>query len=102
MARSSGTVCLRSGFCTSARVFAPRFLPIPPHGDTLRFAITSRPSRCEEDLHLLADEHARHTIKRPTQCEWAKIPGALELDGGPSQMSAVGKSPRVRIERAVH
>ena len=30
----------------------------------LRFAITSRPSRCEEDLHLLADEHARHTIKK--------------------------------------
>src|SRR6267378_1398527 len=27
----------------------------------LRFAITSRPSRCEEDLHLLAIEHARHT-----------------------------------------
>jgi hypothetical protein len=31
----------------------------------LRFAITSRPSRCEEDLHLLADDHARHTTKRP-------------------------------------
>jgi hypothetical protein len=29
----------------------------------LRFAITSRPSRCEEDLHLLADKHARHTKK---------------------------------------
>src|SRR5439155_26054952 len=27
----------------------------------LRFAITSRPSRCEEDLHLLAVGHARHT-----------------------------------------
>jgi hypothetical protein len=30
----------------------------------LRFAITSRPSRCEEDLHLLAVKHARHTKKR--------------------------------------
>src|SRR5436853_815842 len=29
----------------------------------LRFAITSRPSRCEEDLHLQAVEHARHTIE---------------------------------------
>jgi hypothetical protein len=29
----------------------------------LRFAITSRPSRCEEDLHLLVVEHARHTKK---------------------------------------
>ena len=29
----------------------------------LRFASTSRPSRCEEDL-LLADDPARHTIKR--------------------------------------
>jgi hypothetical protein len=27
----------------------------------LRFAITSRPSRCQEDLHLQAVEHARHT-----------------------------------------
>ena len=33
----------------------------------LRFAITSRPSRCEEDLHLLAVEHARHTKKRPVR-----------------------------------
>jgi hypothetical protein len=31
----------------------------------LRFAITSRPSRCEEDLHLLTVEHARHTQKMP-------------------------------------
>src|SRR5438552_17782087 len=30
----------------------------------LRFAITSRPSRCEEDLHLLAVGHARHTSKQ--------------------------------------
>src|SRR5437762_13415590 len=29
----------------------------------LRFAITSRPSRCEEDLHLQAVDHARHTTK---------------------------------------
>lgn len=27
----------------------------------LRFAITSPPSGCEEDLHLQAIEHARHT-----------------------------------------
>jgi hypothetical protein len=32
----------------------------------LRLAITSRPSRCdEEDLHLPAVKHARHTKKRP-------------------------------------
>ncbi len=29
----------------------------------LRFAITSPPSGCEEDLHLPAVEHARHTKK---------------------------------------
>src|SRR5438067_5942977 len=29
----------------------------------LRFAITSPPSGCEEDLHLPAVDHARHTIK---------------------------------------
>jgi len=28
----------------------------------LRFAITSRPSRCEEDFHLQTVKHARHTI----------------------------------------
>src|SRR5207244_6752081 len=36
--------------------FRPRLTATP-----LRFAITSRPSRCEEDLHLQAVEHARHT-----------------------------------------
>jgi hypothetical protein len=30
----------------------------------LRFAITSRPSRCEEDFHLQAIEHARHTNEK--------------------------------------
>src|SRR5215469_7253187 len=30
----------------------------------LRFAITSRPSRCEEDFHLQAVEPARHTNKK--------------------------------------
>src|ERR1700694_5865937 len=31
---------------------------------SLRFAITSPPSGCEEDLHLQAVDHARHTKKR--------------------------------------
>ena len=31
----------------------------------LRFAITSPPSGCEEDLHLQAVNHARRTTKRP-------------------------------------
>jgi hypothetical protein len=30
----------------------------------LRFAITSPPSGCEEDLHLPAVEHARHTQRK--------------------------------------
>jgi hypothetical protein len=34
----------------------------------LRFAITSRPSRCEEDLHLQAVDPARHTQKGPDGC----------------------------------
>src|ERR1700676_2764638 len=29
----------------------------------LRFAITSPPSGCEEDLHLHAVDHARHTMQ---------------------------------------
>jgi hypothetical protein len=36
--------------------FRPRLATTP-----LRFAITSPPSGCEEDLHLQAIEHARHT-----------------------------------------
>jgi hypothetical protein len=38
--------------------FRPRLATTP-----LRFAITSPPSGCEEDLHLQAIEHARHTTK---------------------------------------
>src|SRR5206468_5857304 len=30
----------------------------------LRFAITSPPSGCEEDLHLQAVDHARHTDRK--------------------------------------
>ena len=40
----------RAGIGTSRGVISP-----------LRFAITSRPSRCEEDLHLPAVDHARPT-----------------------------------------
>src|SRR5215467_11712478 len=36
--------------------FRPRLATTP-----LRFTITSPPSGCEEDFHLLAVEHARHT-----------------------------------------
>src|SRR6185503_5859432 len=38
--------------------FRPRLATTP-----LRFAITSPPSGCEEDFHLPAVEHARHTEK---------------------------------------
>jgi len=36
-------VCLRSGSCTSARTFAPRFFQTPPHDDALalRYHFTS-------------------------------------------------------------
>src|SRR5258706_12996641 len=34
----------------------------------LRFAITSPPSGCEEDLHLPAVDHARHTKKKLSGC----------------------------------
>src|SRR5437016_2208740 len=60
------TACLASSSCSSARVFAPRFFQAPPRGEcyfTLALAITSRPSRCEEDLYLQAVDHARHTNK---------------------------------------
>ena len=40
--------------------FRPRLAATP-----LRFAITSPPSGCEEDFHLRAVEHARHTTERP-------------------------------------
>jgi len=41
--------------------FRPRLAATP-----LRFAITSPPSGCEEDFHLLAVKHARHTKKAPS------------------------------------
>ena len=43
MARSPGGVCLRSGSCTAARTFAPRFFRTPPRDDALalRYDFTS-------------------------------------------------------------
>ena len=49
----------------------------------LRFAITSRPSRCEEDFHLQTVKHARHTQKRPRLCAGAE-------SGLQSERSVVG------------
>src|SRR2546430_11293620 len=48
-----------------ASLLRPSFRPRLAAGVILpfRFAITSRPSRCEEDLHLQAVDHARHTTK---------------------------------------
>src|SRR5258705_475532 len=42
---------LRSGSCTLARAFAPRFLQTPPHGDALALRYHFALSGCEEDLH---------------------------------------------------
>ena len=42
----------------------------------LRFAITSPPSGCEEDFHLPAVKHARHTTNRPGRVD---RPGLLLL-----------------------
>src|SRR5512147_370200 len=44
--------------------FGPRLATTP-----LRFAITSPPSGCEEDFHLQAVVHARHTKRRPPALE---------------------------------
>src|SRR5271165_4415549 len=41
--------------------FGPRLTASP-----LRFAITSPPSGCEEDFHLQAVKHARHTKQTPS------------------------------------
>ena len=60
------TVGLVSGSCSSARVFAPRFFPAPPRGESdfnVALRYHSRPSRCEEDFHLQTVEHAWHTKK---------------------------------------
>src|SRR6185437_3216759 len=63
-ARSPGTVGLLSSFCSSARVFAPRFFQTAPRGSALALCYHFAPSGCEEDFHLQAIEHARHTIKK--------------------------------------
>src|SRR5947207_5975953 len=44
LARSSDAVGLKSGSCPSARIFAPRFLQTPPHGDALALRYPSPPS----------------------------------------------------------
>jgi hypothetical protein len=65
----------------------------------LRFAITSRPPRCEEDLHLQAVDHARHTKQsgRPDRlgppamslCEMRLIPTERSLETPTRPDSAV-------------
>jgi len=57
--QASNPVLVHRLACLLRASFRPRLATQP-----LRFAITSRPSRCEEDLHLQAIEHARHTNKR--------------------------------------
>src|SRR5215468_7037219 len=59
--RSGEFLCRKYIGPSSARVIAPRFFQTSPRDS---FAITSRSSRCQEDLHLQAIEHARHTSKR--------------------------------------
>jgi len=69
--RSGEFLCRKYIGPSSARVIAPRFFQTSPRDS---FAITSRSSRCEEDLHLQAIEHARHTSKREglAAFPWAK------------------------------
>src|SRR5713101_3208024 len=45
----------------------------------LRFAITSRPSRCEEDFHLQAVDHARHTKESPAVMPGSPSPRPLTV-----------------------
>ena len=56
---ASNPVLVHQLACLLRASFRPRLATRP-----LRFAITSRPSRCEEDLHLQAIDHARHTNER--------------------------------------
>src|SRR6516165_5400332 len=58
--QASNPVLVHRLACLLYASFRPRLATRP-----LRFAITSRPSRCEEDLHLQAIDHARHTQKKP-------------------------------------
>src|SRR5487761_55590 len=68
-ARSPGTVGLLSSFCSSARVFAPRFFQTAPRGSALALCYHFAPSGCEEDFHPQAIDPARHTMKRASETE---------------------------------
>ena len=57
--RASHPVFVHRFACLLHAAFRHSFEATP-----LRFAITSHPSGCEEDLHLPAVRHARHTRKR--------------------------------------
>src|SRR6266436_1086189 len=48
----------------SSRVCSALLSDLASRLKPLRFAITSPPSGCEEDFHLQAVKHARHTTKR--------------------------------------
>src|SRR5207244_7322517 len=65
---------LRFGSCTSARVFAPRFLQTPPRGDALAVRYPSPPSGWEKDFHPQAVEHARHPPKRASRIHLDALP----------------------------
>src|SRR5260370_19826611 len=68
--------------------FRPRLAAQP-----LRFAITSPPSGCEEDFHLQAIEHARHTSSRAGSEEPA-LPGEVPRFVSPMAIPAPGTKSR--------
>src|SRR5215471_6026842 len=91
--------------CLLCASFRPRLATRP-----LRFTITSRPSRCEEDLHLQAIEHARHTNKtaqpkprRPFENQFfcalsasvANLYAAVESASCPSNCAKISRSVRI-------
>lgn len=66
-------LCLTSGSCPSARVFAPRCFQASPCSDALRFAIASlhhhvKRTRTPKLFNMLGTKKKRAPAKTPAEC----------------------------------
>jgi hypothetical protein len=81
---------LRSGSCTSSRVFGSGFLQTPPHGVALAFLLAFGSAiTWQEDFHLFSSVPSpAHTLDMSGSRRRAKRAGGCPLDGRVSQHAA--------------
>jgi len=93
-ARSSGQDCLISGFCSSGRDFAPRFLQPVPRGSALAFRLVLHLHQVAQGFHPQAVGYAQHTGR----CAPAHSAGAVSRHPpGPACGSPLDTQGRSRV-----